>query len=539
MRVLLSLAVLSLLAVSTVAQTAQSAQSIANASDAAGVNYGLTIERLDSTFWSCYLSSYNLTNQPYCAYMPPGYVQFGEQDFLNAGYNATVWSAVNLIAQEELTHAALLNITVQALGYAPVHPCQYVYPNITSVFNYLTQGLQFETVGTAAYAGALNGLSNPALVQATASIASVEARHAGYLSNLLGFVPFNQDGFNVAYNSTYVAQLITPYYAQPSCLAQTILPMVRPFGVTNYNNVNPQLNPAPYTGNQTAAYGVSYTKAQQANDLLTLNYALVLEELEANFYANASAAFTSADFVAAGINNTNVNTYLGIIAQNENTHVAVLSAIITAYGGVPVQNCSYNWNALGFNAFSSVQNYLQYASTLEGVGVQAYDGAANSLTDTYLLQAAATIDMIEARHVAFINTLLYQTNNSQAFPSATDTPLTPQAVYQLITSAGIITSCGNQTISFPAPVYPLPAVASASGASSSSTGSPVVPPTGNFTSSSSSSSVSGSTAPLVPTGPNNIQSSSTAASPNGALATVSAQWVLPIVAAAAVLALTL
>ena len=558
MRVLLSLVVFALVAVVTSAQSAQpQALAIANASDAAGVNYALTIERLDSTFWSCYLASYNLSNQPYCAYMPANYTQFAEQDFLNAGFNATVWAAVNLIAQEELTHATLLNITVQALGYAPVQPCQYTYPNITSVSNYLAQGLQFETVGTAAYAGALNGLTNPALVQAAASIASVEARHAGYLSNLLGYVPFNTDGFNVAYNSTYVASLITPYYVNPSCLAQTILPMVRPFGVTNYNTVA-ALNPAPFTGNQTAAYGVGYTKAQQANDLLTLNYALILEELEANFYNNASVSFTSADFQAA-TGNANAPTYLGIIAQNENTHVAVLSTIISAYGGVPVQNCTYNFSALGFNAFASVQNYLMYASMLEGVGVMAYDGAANTLTDTYLLQAAATIDMIEARHVAFINTLLYSTNTTYAFPTATDTPMTPAQVYALVTSAGIITSCGNQNISLPSVVYPVPAATTpTSNNGSSSTSSPFIPVSNSSSSStgsaapvvqSGSSSSTGAsvqagssspTAPLIPTGPSNVASSSTGAPAlNGATATTSAHWAVSVLAVGAILSVVL
>lgn len=525
MRVLSLLSVVGVLACLVSTCAGQAAQVIANASDATGVNYALTIERLDSTFWSCYLSTFNVANQPYCAYMPANYTQFSQQDFANAGYNVTVWNAVNLIAQEELTHAALLNITVQALGYAPVQPCQYTYPNVTSVANYLNLGLTFETTGTAAYAGSLNGLTSPALVQAAASIASVEARHAAYLAALLGTVPFNPSGFNVAYNSTYVASLIAPFYVNPSCLAQTALPMVRPFGITNY----PNINSAPFTGNQSAAYGVTYTKAQQANDLLTLNYALVLEELEATFYNNASTAFTAAQFAAAGYSN-NVQQYLGIIAGNENTHVAVLSAIITAYGGTPVQNCTYNFSALGVNAFSSIQNYLTYASALENVGVMAYDGAANTLTDTYLLQAAATIDMIEDRHAAFIATLLYPTNGSAPFPTALDTPMTPAQVYAMVTGLGIITSCGNQSISFPTAVNPVP--------------SAVAPPAGNATASSSSSSSTGSSnssasAPVLPTGPY-VSSTGSNNQYNGASTSASAQWMIAtIVAASAIVAMLL
>ncbi|MCJ1296970.1 hypothetical protein MMC34_008539 [Xylographa carneopallida] len=532
MRVLLSVLVSAALAVVASAQTAQpAALSIANASDAAGVNYALTIERLDSTFWSCYLSSYTLANQPYCAYMPANYSQFGEADFAAAGYNSTVWQAVNLIAAEELTHAALLNITVQALGYAPVQPCQYVYPNITSVANYLAQGLKFETTGTAAYAGSLNGLSNPALVQAAASIASVEARHAGYLSALLNQQPFASSGFNDAYNSSYVAQLITPYYADPTCLAQTVLPMVRPFGTTN--SAANQQNASVFTGKQSAAYGVSYTAAAQANDVLTLNYALVLEELEATFYNNASTAFTPADFTAAGLSSS-VASYLAIIAANENTHVAVLSTLIAAYGGVPVQNCSYNFSALGFDAFSSVANYLKFASTVEGVGVMAYDGAANTLTDTYLLQAAATIDMIEARHVAFINSLLYSANTSQAFPTATDSPMTPAQVFALVTGAGIITSCGNQSINFPASVYPVPAAAAAaggsSGSSSSSSSTATVIPV-NATSSTGSAVLGSSSSAASATATASSSTAQSGNSSNGASTAKSAQLALSLLAA--------
>jgi len=249
----------------------------------------------------------------------------------------------------------------------------------------------------------------------------------------------------------------------------------------------------------------------------------VLEQLEANFYNNASTAFTSVQFAAAGYSN-NVQTYLGIIAANENTHVAVLSAIITAYGGTPVQNCTYNFNALGVNAFSSIQNYLTYASALENVGVMAYDGAANTLTDTYLLQAAATIDMIEARHASFINSLLYPTNGSAPFPTATDTPMTPQQVYSMVTGLGIITSCGNQNISFPTPVNPVPAAAA--------------PPAGNTTSSSSStgSSNSSGSAPVLPTGP--VYSSS-GSQYNGASTVASAQWMIVTVVASAIVAMLL
>ena len=433
----LSLLLLSLLSLYLVsAQTgAPTPVNLASVGDATVFNYALTLERLDSTFWTCYLYPLNTTN-PACAYTNATYA-FSQTDFANAGYNATVFQTVQLIAAEELAHATIINASLQALGYQPVPTCNYVYPNITSVINYLNQGLAFETVGTAAYAGGLNGISNPMNVQMAATIASVEARHAGYLSNLLGQQPFASSGFNQAYNGSQVAALIAPYYVNPQCLALTTLPTVRPYGVTGENSTDP----TPFTGAQTNPSGFSYSAAARANDLKTLNYALILEDLEATFYAQAGTAFTAQQYAAAGYAST-VPTYLSIIAQNEALHVAVLSSVISAYGGVPVTNCTYNFSALGgVNAFSSIGAYLNYASIIEGTGVSAYDGAANTLTDSYLLQVAATIAMIEARHVAFINTILYPNNQTQAVPQAVDVALTPLQVMQTVVQAGLITSC--------------------------------------------------------------------------------------------------
>ena len=469
---------------------------VATINDGVVLNFALTLERLDSTFFSCYLYPLNTTN-PACAYTNASYA-FSAADFAAAGYNASVYAAVQLIAMEELAHASIINSTIMALGYQPVPTCQYVYPGITSVAAYLAQGLAFETVGTAAYAGGLNGISNPSFVQATAAIATVEARHAAYLSQLQGVQPFASSGFNPVYNGSQVAALIAPYYVNPACLAQTVLPKVRPYGVTGENATNP----APYIGSQVASSGFTYSAQAQANDVKTLNYALILEELEATFYGMAGAAFTAAQFAAAGYN-ASVPAFLAIIAANENTHVSVLQATIAAYGGVPVQNCSYNFSALGFNAFSSIPNYLAYASTLESTGVQAYDGAANSLTDTYLLQVAGTIALIEARHTAFINAILSPNNQSTAFPSAVDPTMTPLQVLNLVVSLGIVTSCPGFNVSNPAQVaallpqivtpFPVNTTAAAGGSSSSSTGVATAPTFANY--SSSSGAVSPTTIP--------------------------------------------
>ena len=495
-------AALSLLFCLSLTTSAQSPAATVATADATVFNYALTLERLDSTFFTCYLYPLNTTNAV-CGYATNASYAFTQADFAAAGYNATVYQTVSLIAAEELAHANIINASLQALGFAPVQTCRYVYPNITNVQAYLQQGLAFETVGTAAYAGGLNGISNPMNVQMAATISTVEARHASYLSNLLGVTPFAASGFNAVYNASTVAAIITPYYVDPKCLAQTALPSVRPYGVTGENATDP----TPFIGAQTNPSGFVYSAAAKANDVKTLNYALVLEDLEATFYSQAGNAFTAAQFTQAGYGQ-NVPTYLSLIAQNEAVHVQVLTQVIAAYGGVPVQNCTYNFSALGYSAFSSIQSYLQYASILEGTGVAAYDGAANTLTDSYLLQVAGSIALIEARHVSYINAVLYPTNQTAAVPLAVDVALTPAQVMAQVVQLGLITSCPFVNVSdFNAIAAILPQVAqpypTANGTStgttlsnySSSTAAPPLPPVVvNVTSSTGSQSSNNSAA---------------------------------------------
>jgi hypothetical protein len=407
--VLLAVAVLLLVSCSSPA----SAQSVfpptspEGANDIDILNFALTLENADSTFFSSYLIAYagQLNTS---AYTPP--VVFAASDFEAAGFNASVYADLVQLAQEEITHAALLTATVAAIGGTPVPKCEYNFSSVTTVLQYLQLGQAFEAVGTSAYDGGINALSDPNLQTATATIATVEARHSSYLNELLGVQPFPSSGFDPTRTPEQVYSILKPFLVK--CTYTVVFPTVRPYGVAFES-----LTETNFTGPLAAGSGNTYTAADAANDLLVLNYALILEQLESAFYNYSNSLFSATDFANAGYNSSIYN-YFEVIELNEAIHVAALRAVISARGGTPNPPCNYSF------PLTDLASYLATAQLLENTGVSAYDGAVNGIADTNLQQVAATIATVEARHAAFLN----QLNGVSPFPSPMDTALAPATV---------------------------------------------------------------------------------------------------------------
>ena len=175
-------------------------------------------------------------------------------------------------------------------------------------------------------------------------------------------------------------------------------------------------------------------------DLDVLQYALSLENLEAAFYNAGVARFASTDFMnstSAQVFGTKVTsnlfTYLTAIRDHENTHVATLSTVIKSLGGTPNPACTYNFG------YATADDFLKVAMALENTGVSAYDGAIALLTNPDLIQAAATIATVEARHASYLNLV----NGSIPFPNAFDMPMTMTQV--LAIASQFITACAAPT----------------------------------------------------------------------------------------------
>ncbi len=134
-----------------------------------------------------------------------------------------------------------------------------------------------------------------------------------------------------------------------------------------------------------------------ANDIGILNFALLLEELEAAFYA---AVVSSGKII-----NSKELEYMRYLGGQEAAHVTFLRSVLANQVLFATEDLSFNSSTLN-KMLSSRDSILNTAVTLEDVGVHAYNGAGPSLTNPTFLLAAGSIVSVEARHAAGVRALL-------------------------------------------------------------------------------------------------------------------------------------
>ncbi|GAA0623774.1 ferritin-like domain-containing protein [Kribbella sandramycini] len=144
------------------------------------------------------------------------------------------------------------------------------------------------------------------------------------------------------------------------------------------------------------------------SDIEVLNYALTLEYLEAEFYRQGNRA---------GLVSGKEKQYLMQIGADEASHVATLTATIQKLGGTPAGAPAVDFGG----AFDSRKSYLTTAHVFENKGVGAYLGAAGFVKDKMILQAAAGIFGVEARHAAVVGNLLGLKAEGGVYQGATET----------------------------------------------------------------------------------------------------------------------
>ena len=178
-------------------------------------------------------------------------------------------------------------------------------------------------------------------------------------------------------------------------------------------------------------------------DIDVLNYALTLEHLEYAFYRDGLKKFGEGALEKANVFDglgryvrRNIHENFVRIREHEDTHVKTLKSVIESLGGVPVPECTYNFET---TAFTSVAKFVQVAKFLENTGVTAYDGAIAHIEAAALLTAGATIATVEARHASYLNLL----NRDVPFPEAFDKPVAPRAICEAVQAenGGFIVSC--------------------------------------------------------------------------------------------------
>ncbi len=156
------------------------------------------------------------------------------------------------------------------------------------------------------------------------------------------------------------------------------------------------------------------TRAWAATDFATdvdvLNYALTLEYLESTFYEQGNASGVLSDSADKDV--------FQLIQSDEEAHVKAISDTVTKLGGAPVAKPTVTFPA---GTFASRDSYVKLSKTFEETGVGAYLGAAGSIQSKDVLQAAAGIFGVEARHAAAIGYLAGLPPEGGIYMGATET----------------------------------------------------------------------------------------------------------------------
>ena len=155
-----------------------------------------------------------------------------------------------------------------------------------------------------------------------------------------------------------------------------------------------------------------------ASDISILNYALVLEHLQAAFYTEAerSGALTGKTAQAAGV-----------VGATERAHV---KAFLKLLGSQAVKRPTFDFQGVTEHQ----QQFLKTAVAFEDLAVAAYKGQAPKLKSRAVLAAAVGIHSVEARHAAWMRALFGITPAVHAF----DQPSSRAAINRIVASTHFI-----------------------------------------------------------------------------------------------------
>ncbi|KAG1722703.1 ferritin-like domain-containing protein [Suillus lakei] len=174
-------------------------------------------------------------------------------------------------------------------------------------------------------------------------------------------------------------------------------------------------------------------------EIQILNFALTLEHLENAFYTQGLQKYTQQDFLNADLP-TWARGRWNQIAQHESTHVSFLEGVI---GNQAVQPCTYSFPD------TDPMSFVTTSFMLETVGVSAYSGAAQFLSNSDYITSSGAILAVEARQSAWINSAVLKAN---PWNTAFDTPLDLNHVWTL--ASGVIVSCPSSNMPLPVKAFP-------------------------------------------------------------------------------------
>ena len=173
--------------------------------------------------------------------------------------------------------------------------------------------------------------------------------------------------------------------------------------------------------------GIALGKPSASQDVEILNFALLLEYLESEFYVQA---------VANNKLQPKVLEFARTVRDHELAHVEYLAK---ALGSKAIGKPTFDFG----NTVKDNWKFLATATVLEDTGVTAYDGQGTRLTRN-TLAAAATIVSVEARHAAWVRQIMYGAAGygnapyEYPAPSALQPYKTKDQVTEAVTATGFI-----------------------------------------------------------------------------------------------------
>ena len=147
--------------------------------DLAILNYALSLEHLEATFYTEGLNRLRAADFSSAAFAT----------VLGSGTVNGVFANLQRIRDHEVAHVETLRSTITRLGGAPVGACTYNF-RYQNAQEFLQIAQALENLGVEAYNGAIGRIQAAALKTAGATIATVEARHAAYLNLVNSEIPF-------------------------------------------------------------------------------------------------------------------------------------------------------------------------------------------------------------------------------------------------------------------------------------------------------------------------------------------------------------
>lgn len=151
--------------------------------DAEILNFALTLEYLESTFYTVKGKEVGLSGQA-----KDYATQFGMQ---------------------EEQHVAALTGAIKELGAKPIQKPTFVFP-ATNEKSFLALASVLENTGVGAYNGAAPSLKSKTLLGVAGSIVQVEARHAAAIDLLAEKSPTPNGGFDLPLSKAQVLARVTP-----------------------------------------------------------------------------------------------------------------------------------------------------------------------------------------------------------------------------------------------------------------------------------------------------------------------------------------